>query len=264
MSAGLTLNTLYNSVGGSLEVRYIDANQHLQALWSRGVTWQATDLSAQTGAPSPFLPSPVPGTLNSAANAAELYYFSSDNKVRQLWYNGSWHFQDITSLTGSPTAAMVASLTSGFDSITQSSQVFYLASDNHIHQLYAFADGIWHTQDLTASTSAPAAAGSPFVTVFDPIITSTDMYYVTSTGHMEQLKYTSATGWVAQDLTAFTGAPNASTLASLSTNYDPVTNTLQVYYVDINQHLTQLYYNGVAWFKQRPYGSDGKSEPPPQ
>jgi hypothetical protein len=51
--------------------------------------------------------------------------------------------------------------------VTQGTQhVDYRGSDTHIHELWWDSNG-WHTNDLTASTGATAAAGDPAGYMFD-------------------------------------------------------------------------------------------------
>lgn len=69
--------------------------------------------------------------------------------------------------------------------------------------------------------------------------------------HIHHLWYNNST-WQDQDLTALTGGPgaNGGELAAIAAFRTIPNDQLHVYYVDPNDHMRQLYYNGASWSDQ--------------
>jgi len=81
--------------------------------------------------------------------------------------------------------------------------IFYLGTDQHIHQLY-FNTGVghWVDQDLTITSGAAVNAQnqSPLASFVDT--PGEHVSYIGTNNHVIQLYWTSSGGWVEQDLSA--------------------------------------------------------------
>ena len=146
-----------------------------------------------------------------------------------------------------PNAAAGSPLAIISDPITTTVDAFYLGSDRHVHQLW-LSSGIWHPLDLTAAAGAPnAVAGSPLVSISDPITTTVDVFYLGSDQHVHQLWLSSGI-WHPLDLTAAAlGAPNAAAGSPLTSISDPITTTVDVFYVGSDQDVHQLWLSSGVW-----------------
>ena len=174
-------------------------------------------------------------------DALHVYYLSSSDHVRQLFFNGtSWGDEDLTSETGGP-AAMTKSSVAGF-SFQNYQYVFYSASDGHIHQLlYNNID--WADTDLTAQTGGPASDGLELTAFATTPNNALHVYYGSANRHINQL-YNVGGGWASQDLTALTGGPASGGrwISGLS-----IQNFQYVYYYGSDRNVHELFYNNSTW-----------------
>jgi hypothetical protein len=175
-------------------------------LWSDLRSWNQDDLTARTGAPNAIAGSALAGEFDTRLNHVEVYYFGSNLRAYQLWWDGSWHYGDITSSAGAAPAAPGSPLGSQVDPIAQTVEVYYLDLSNHVDQLYW--NGVWNHDDLTVRTGAPnAAAGSPLVNQIDTITNNPEAYFIGADQHVYELWFPG--GWYWSDITYSAGAPNA-------------------------------------------------------
>ena len=127
---------------------------HIHHLWYNNIDWQDQDLTAKTNG----------GTATSGGGVAafstpggqfHVYYVDSTySHLHQLYYNGhSWSDQDLTGLTGGPTAYPYN--VSGFG-VGNYQYVYYVGTDNHVHETY-YVDN-WTDIDLTAGLDANLAS----------------------------------------------------------------------------------------------------------
>jgi hypothetical protein len=181
-----------------------------------------------------------------------VYYIASNNHVQQLFYSVSlnrWFNQDLTAFTGGPSAASNAALSSF--AISDGQHVFYLASDQHVHQLYySPTTNAWIDQDLTAFTGGSSVAQGTGISSFD-ITDGQHIYYIASNLHVKQLYYSPTLNrWFDQDLTAFSNGPLASSSTALSSF--ATADGQHVFFIGNNQHVEQLYYSpsSNAWSAQ--------------
>jgi hypothetical protein len=233
-----------------MEVRYVDTNHNLDALWFAGQNWNFVDLTTLGASPIITGSNPLPGTFDVAANSVEFYYFSPTEHVIQMFYNGSWHSQDLTLATGSQPSSFIGTLASAFNPILNSSDVYYSDNNGHIQRLSSVAAAPWSAQDLTSLTGAPPAIGGSTVAFYNPTANTMEVYYVAGTNTNErviQLFFGANSGWHVQDLTVNTGAPGPGNFQIVGL-HDPVRNLEEVYYQDASGHLRQLWSDGTGWF----------------
>src|SRR5258708_5407502 len=196
----------------------------LVAMWATNAVGQSAP-NAAAGSPLAIISDPITTTVDA-------FYLGSDRHVHQLWLSsGIWHPLDLTAAAGAPIAGFGSPLVSISDPITTTVDVFYLGSDRHVHELW-LSGGIWHPLDLTAAAGAPnAVAGSPLVSISDPITTTVDVFYLGSDQHVHQLWLSSGI-WHPLDLTAAAaGAPNAAAGSPLAGISYPIPTTVDVFYL---------------------------------
>src|SRR5215475_7632544 len=172
-------------------------------------------------------------------NLAHVYYLSSSDHVRQLFFNGtSLSDEDLSSETGGPTAKAHAAVV-GF-ALQNFQYVFYPASNGHIHQLL-YNNAIWADTDLTATTGGPTSDGAQ-LTAF-ATGTALHVYYVSTGKHVQQL-YNVGGGWANQDLTSMGHGP---TTGGLWMSGFSIANFQYVYYVGSDRNIHELVYNNSTW-----------------
>ena len=92
----------------------------------------------------------------------------------------------------------------GYPLSNDSQHVFFIGTDNHVHELYLTAGAGWVDIDLTAL--ARAVPPTP-TTALDGYPLSDDSKHVNFIGtdnHVHELYLTAGAGWVDNDLTALT------------------------------------------------------------
>jgi hypothetical protein len=171
---------------------------HIHQLWYHGdLGWAHDDLSAATGAPE-AAGSPAAHSWDDHGSQHVLFRGDTDDHIHQLWYHGSlgWRYDDLTNVTGAPTAAGDPSAyVWDFDA---SQHVVFRGDDNHVHELwYSGADG-WNYVDLTIAAQAPSASGDPVGYTWD-VDETQHVVYFGDDGHIHELWYDDS--WHHNDLT---------------------------------------------------------------
>lgn len=102
---GSALATEVNTIAGSVELYYLNSTQTVSELWWEPNTgWNFSNPTVGTGAPNAAPGSPVVSLLNTRARTVQVHYIAPDKHVHELWWNGSWHADDVTGPLGAPNA----------------------------------------------------------------------------------------------------------------------------------------------------------------
>jgi hypothetical protein len=202
------INTLLNTVANAMEVHYIGTDHHVYSLWFQlggGGVWHESDLTLLAGGPLAASPSSLTSAVDTIAGTVELEFISADHHVQQLWYNGLWHPNDLTTATSAdPNADNTAGIHTLLNTIANSMEVHYIGTNQHVYALWfpLGGGGVWHESDLTLLSGAltPVVA-SPLTSAADPVASTEDMEYVGAGNlHVYQLFYNGT--WHPVDLTA--------------------------------------------------------------
>jgi hypothetical protein len=215
-------------------------------LSSDGATWQQTDLSAATSAPSATSPSlagaPAASVfVPSGEQAAHRVVFATgaDGHLYGYTYTpssgsgpGAWAVADVSHASDGPQAGgagstagvtivgspSVPSTAASGQSASSLPDVFAAGSDGHLHG-YSYAQG-WHGADVSAAASQPAGAtlgGSPTsysYAISGDAVARLGVFAVTQSGTLAELVAVPTTsGAPARWLYIDHGAPGATTLA---------------------------------------------------
>jgi hypothetical protein len=181
-------------------------------LASKGGSWADADLTAQTGG---ALAANVALSLSSFSDSLgeHLFYTAANSHIYQLYGHWEdicfsvfgnrfclgpffvWDNQDLTAKTGGTVGGW--SLTSFSDSLGE--HVFYISTDQHVHQLFGNTAG-WVDQDLSlqAGTSQSGTVLTSFSDSFGEHV-----QYIGPDNHVHQLWHNGTTigPWLDQDLT---------------------------------------------------------------
>jgi hypothetical protein len=227
-------------------VPYLDGNHNLNQIW-----WNSTDGIWR----QQYLSGPVSAnglTEFDLFDGPHVIYVDANQHLHQIWYttsNGIWSDQDLTVTVGGPQVATGGEL--AIFALSDGQHVVYADINQHLNQTWwNSSDGIWRTQDLTATVSGPPVGSGSGLTVFS-IFDGPHVIYVDANQHLHQIWYTTSNGiWSDQDLTAGVGAPPVSNGSGLTAF--PLFDGEHVIYIDANQHLHQIWWNSSsgAWADQ--------------
>lgn len=235
-------------------VVYTRCDGHIVELKYINGGWHYNDLTVASGAP--------PRTMNGAyANAPSGYTWGKTQHVvynadgasgqqgghiHELWFDGTWHFNDLTIASGAPANALFAP--SGYAThhlavrgqlaLGDTQHVVYLGDDKHIHELWF--DGIWHFNDLTIASGAPANANS----TPSGYASGNTQYvvYQSANRHIHELWFDGT--WHFNDLTNASGAPATASYRPAGYTWG---NTRHVVYTSSDFHVHELWLNGGGW-----------------
>lgn len=221
--------------------------------------WHWNDLTQLAGAPTANnLGSAPHGYVTYYNNQQHVNFVGNDLHVHELFYDGAWHWNDLTKLTGAPNAGEIlssvdnpgwASALDGYEtSFNNQQHVNFIGTDKHVHELY-YADFAWRHNDLSQLSGGPNAFNQSSLVgyaTYDPnqqhIIFFEDGIF----SHVNELYYDNA--WHHNDLMNLSGAPGVG-LSPLDGYPTPFNNQQHVNFVgsvNNNFHVMELYYDG-AW-----------------
>jgi hypothetical protein len=124
-----------------------------------------------------------------------------------------------------------------------SQAAYFIGTDQHVHETSLTSSG-WFNTDISSLTGNVAALTTGLSSYKNG--TNHNVYFVGTNQHVYELAYANG-AWNITDLTAASAAPfNASSTSAL-TSFTTAGPGHSVYYVDINQHLNELNFNGSAW-----------------
>ena len=118
---------------------------------------------------------------------------------------------------------------------------------DHIHHLW-YNNSNWQDQDITALAGGPDTANYFAMAAFRTTPNNQlHVYYVdAAAGHVHQLYYNN-TSWSDDDVTAFTGGPQAY---PYGISGFAIGNLQYVFYVDTSSHVHEMSYNNSNWSDQ--------------
>jgi hypothetical protein len=185
---------------------------HLHQLFFNGSSWADTDLTQLTGAKSVAA---YAGTtafmMADAVGQIDVFYQDEIEHIHQLRSfdsGASWGDGDLTAYFGGPPFAAGLAGGSGMAGFAIGNDVFvyFVGSDQHIHEFYTHGPW-WFDTDLTQAANgalAGAAYNGKQLVAFTTPNNEHHVYYVESNGNIHQLYYNGAT-WTDENLTAETG-----------------------------------------------------------
>ena len=250
---GTGLSAFEDVAHGNQDLFYIAANQHVYQLFSDpGVTWYPVDLTTTIGAPAASPETSLSAFEDVEHGNQDVFYIAANQHVYQLFSNPgvTWYPVDLTATTDAPAAAPGSGLGAFADVSAGNQDVFYVGTDQHIHQLFSNPGVTWYTADLTAAASAtPAASGTGLSAFADLSAGNQDVFYVGTDQHVHQLFSDPGVAWYPEDLTSIAGAVPATSGTGLSAFADPTYGNQDVFYVGTDQHVHQFFSNpGVTWY----------------
>ncbi len=251
-NSGMT--SLIDTVRRAPQVYYVGLDQHIYQLYFDAGAWHNVELTTRSGGVPAASGSGLASLLDTVnGDATEVYYVGNDQHVHQLYFSNpspGWRDVDLSLNSGAKAAvAPAGNLSALLDTVNGNHvEVYYVGSpDGNVHQLYYAGGPAWIDIPLT-STSGVTSFLSGISSVIDSINgNSIETCYIGSDQHVYQL-YFLAGGWHNVDLSVDSGTEvKAASASGVTSLLDTVRNNIQVYYVGLDQHVYQLYFDAGAW-----------------
>jgi hypothetical protein len=217
-------------------VYYVPLDGDMHQLFFNGSSWADEDLTKESSLPYPLPPTPRPigtGLISgfSVGNFQYVFYAGADYHVHQLLYNNArWVDTDLTRLSGTQTTLPGSDGQQAVIAMTTNPavHVFYVGSDQHIHQLFSDNDTTWQDQDLTAITIHTGPSRLSLHSGFS----NGNLQYVYwmdwDIVHLHQLYYNNS-NWSDTNLTNLTGLETSVTQGIASALALPGTQQIRLY-----------------------------------
>jgi len=171
--SGSPLTSLIDLSNGHnyMHVFYLGTNENIYELyWVSGSAWHYADDTGSSGAPVAASNSKITSFIDNSGGTASImhvFFEGTNQNVYEMYYSGSWHYDDPTSLTGAPVAASGSSLTGLINTSGVGDtgiHVMYLGTTGNVYDLHYVST--WSYFDPTTESGAPSAASGSALTSF--------------------------------------------------------------------------------------------------
>ena len=200
-----------------------------------------------------------------------IFYRAADQHIHHIFSSTTWFTDDPSAgagaapaISGTPVSSLLDA-TGATNGRVPGQDIFYVATDEHIHHLYS--DTTWHTDDISGITSAPLAATQTAVISFldatgaaNGGIPGQEIFYIANDQEVHHIF--SDTTWRTDNPHGFTGAPLATTGSGLSGFLDATGAVnghvpgLAVFYVGTDQHIHHIF-SDTTWHTDDPSAGSG-------
>ncbi|MCW2650296.1 MAG: hypothetical protein JWR32_1272 [Mycobacterium sp.] len=210
-----------------------------------GAVWADNDLTTLAGAVPPTPASALAG-FRLSNDSKHVFFIGTDNHVYELYFTAGtgWVYNDLTALARAvpptPTSAL-----DGFRLSDDSKHVFFIATDNHVHELFIASGGRWDDNDLTALAGAVAPAAASALAGFRLSDDSQHVFFIGTDNHVHEL-FIAGAGWVDNNLTTLAGAVPPTPISDL-TGYPLSDNSQHVFFIGTDNHVHELFIAGAGW-----------------
>lgn len=239
----------------SLHVIYLDNQSHMRELYRVGTgPWYTNDLSAHTdylGSSLPRANSLLAGYTWENQGTEHVVYIAQDGTIRELYYDGGWHGNNLSATRGALPPASNSPLAAYVCEYENTQHVIYVNANGDVQELY-YSGGGWASGDplnLQAGATKPAS-NSALAGYAAEYERTQHVVYVDDFSVMHEI-YRSGNAWFETLLLESAGSnaipPRYGTpLAGYAYLYANV-GTQHVIYVDVNNNVHELYREGNAW-----------------
>ena len=125
-----------------------------------------------------------------------------------------------------------------------SKHVFFIGTDNHVHELFIAGAG-WGDNDLTVLAGAVAPAPASALTGYRLSDDSQHVFFIGTDSHVHELDIDGG-GWGDNDLTTLAGAVPPTPTSAL-TGYRLSDNSKHVFFSGTDKHVHELFIAGAGW-----------------
>jgi RHS repeat-associated protein len=200
--------------------------------------------------------------ISSTDNLEHVAYIGTDGHICELYaaVNGSWRFDDVTVISGAPTAQGGA-LTSWFSPTDNLQHIAYIDGNGNVDELYlevGAGGASWAFDQPTQISGAPKAQGGALTSWFSPTDNLQHIAYIDGNGSVDELYLKVAAAganWAFDGPTQISGAPKAQD-GALNSWFSPSDNLQHIAYIDGNGNVDELYLKvaagGANWAFDQP------------
>ena len=210
-----------------------------------GAVWVDNDLTTLAGAVPPTVTSALAG-FRLSNDSKHVFFIGTDNHVYELYFTAGtgWVYNDLTALARAVPPAATSAL-AGFRLSDDSKHVFFIGTDNHVHELFIAGDGRWDDNDLTTLAGAVAPAATSALTGHRLSDDSQHVFFIGTDNHVHEL-FIAGAGWADNDLTTLAGAV-PPTPASALTGHRLSDDSQHVFFIGTDNHVHELFIAGAGW-----------------
>jgi hypothetical protein len=201
--------------------------------------WNLNDLTVATGSPNAM--SEPTGYAFDAYGTQHVTYLGVDRHIHELaWNPAGWSHHDLTNATSSPQGDNTAI---GF-AYLDTQRVIYFGGVG-VGQLWRDSHG-WHYENVLGASGATGVTftgrpiGYGFLAQRTLHVNFPDLL-----SNVQELWWSSASGWHQNNLTAAAGAPKTS--ANPTGYVFDAQSTQHVNYVGVDSHVYELWWNTSGW-----------------
>jgi hypothetical protein len=212
---------------------------HVFELWFDNTGWHTQDLTAVTGALAAVSGALVAYVFRQQGTQ-HVIYAAADRHLHELWWNRKgWHTNDLSAATGAPAAAPDTLAGYVFDGRGTQHVLYVSVANQHIQELW-WDRGGWHTNDLAATTGAPAAAPNALSGYAFEAQGTQHVIYRGGDRRLYELWWDGA--WHLGDLTSASGAPTAGSDGPVGYAYEAQGTQHVVYIGADDAHVHELWW----------------------
>jgi hypothetical protein len=187
-------------------------------------------------------------------------YISADGHVRELFFDTSWHPNDLTAaaravdptVPNAPTSSALNGFTTPADNLQH---VNYISADGHVREFFLLpGTSNWRPNDLIAAArlvdnrtpvALATSALAGYVTTFN---NQQHVDYISADGHVHELFLTAgSSSWNPRDLTQIAMATVANPASPLTGFQTTFNNQQHVDFIDNSGHVVELFFGGDTW-----------------
>jgi photosystem II stability/assembly factor-like uncharacterized protein len=238
----------YRLSDDSKHVFFIGTDNHVHELFiARGGRWGDNDLTTLAAAVSP-LPTTALAGLPLSDDSQHVFFIGTDNHVRELdiTFGGSWADNDLTTLASAVPPILTTAL-AGYRLSDDSKHVFFIGTDNHVHELYFTGGAGWADNDLTSVAGAVPPTPTTALAGFPLSNDSQHVFFIGTDNHVRELDITSGGSWADNDLTTLASAVPPTPTTALD-GYRLSDDSKHVNYIGTDNHVHELYFTaGSGW-----------------
>jgi hypothetical protein len=239
---GFRLNT------DSQHVFFIGTDKYVHELdIAAGGIWHDNDLTTLAGAVPPIPTSALAG-FRLGADSKHVFFIGTDNHVYELYFTAGtgWVFNDLTSLARAVRPAATSAI-DGHRLGDDSKHVFFIGTDNHVHELFIAPGGRWADNDLTVLAGPGAVPPTPTsaLTSYPLSDDSQHVFFIGTDNHVHEL-FIDGGSWTDNDLTAQAGAVPPTPTTAL-TGYPLSNDSQHVFFIGTDSHVHELDIAGAGW-----------------
>jgi len=150
------LNAYSTEFNQQQHIHFIGSDDNVHELYYDG-SWKDNNLTQLANAPNPQINARLDGYVTNYNAQQHVNFIGTDNHVHELFYDGSWKHNDLTTSSSSTASPRVASALAGYATEYNGQQhVIYIDAADHVEEL--FFESQWAFNDLTQATLHGAVA----------------------------------------------------------------------------------------------------------